>query len=269
MISLDGVSFYASTDSGGTWTFLGPSAVAIGSHYLTVALSSDGNKSAMAAYGWTSVVVETHEGLWGPLSTVALLGSGFTAGVAWSADGTKLAAYLNGIDPTPGGRLYTSGDAGSNWTVTVVPATNLTSIASSADGTRLAAVATGDTIYMSTNSGATWMAVGVPFESWTSIASSADGNKMAAVANGGGIFTWQATPRPLLNIKSSDGQVVFCWTVPSMNFELQQATATASSTWTIVAPPPTLNYTNLESQVTVPKPPRSMFYRLALKAVMN
>ena len=62
------------------------------------------------------------------------------------------------------------------------------SIASSADGTKLAAVVFGGRIYTSADSGANW----TPRETnrnWPSIASSADGTKLAAVANGGQIYT--------------------------------------------------------------------------------
>ncbi|MEY4244334.1 MAG: hypothetical protein RLZZ245_1919, partial [Verrucomicrobiota bacterium] len=63
-----------------------------------------------------------------------------------------------------------------------------TSIASSADGMKLAAVAWNDRIYTSTDFGVTW----TPREStryWFSIASSADGTKLAAVEQWGRIYT--------------------------------------------------------------------------------
>jgi hypothetical protein len=62
------------------------------------------------------------------------------------------------------------------------------SVASSADGTRLAATVYGGQIYTSTDSGATW----TPRESnrwWQSIASSADGTRLAAVVQNGRIYT--------------------------------------------------------------------------------
>ena len=62
-----------------------------------------------------------------------------------------------------------------------------TGITSSADGAKLAAVASSDYIYVSTDSGSTW----TPRESsrsWQAITSSADGVKLAAVVNGGQIY---------------------------------------------------------------------------------
>jgi len=67
-------------------------------------------------------------------------------------------------------------------------ARNWHSIASSADGTKLVAVAYGGQIYTSTDSGATW----TPRESdraWYQAALSAVGTKMVAVVSGGQIYT--------------------------------------------------------------------------------
>jgi hypothetical protein len=62
------------------------------------------------------------------------------------------------------------------------------SVASSADGAKLAAVVDGGQIYTSTDSGVTW----TPRDAvrpWRSVASSADGYKVVAVAYGGRIYT--------------------------------------------------------------------------------
>ena len=66
------------------------------------------------------------------------------------------------------------------WTQTSAP-TNLiwTSIVSSADGTKLAALSYGSAIYTSTNSGISWTSNATPANLWHSIASSADGNTLA------------------------------------------------------------------------------------------
>ncbi len=116
------------------------------------------------------------------------------------------------------------------WTLTSAPAdTNWISIASSADGSKLVAVANGGIynivgiiygtlpgpIYTSTNSGLTWCQTAAPSEVWQSVASSSDGIKLAAVAANVGIFTstnsgetWaQATNAPTASLiaSSSDG----------------------------------------------------------------
>ena len=65
-------------------------------------------------------------------------------------------------------------------------------IASSSDGTKMAAAFQGGTIYTSTDSGHTWAAGNAPLKIWSSIASSADGTKLAAAyensSSGGGIY---------------------------------------------------------------------------------
>jgi len=111
-------------------------------------------------------------------------------------DGYKLLAaiYRHG--------LYTSLDGGQNWNITspssaFIPSSalhpsNLNQIVTSADGSRLAAIAVGDSmggIFTSSDGGSTWQErtnAGISF--FTSISSSADGEKLVAVANGGGIL---------------------------------------------------------------------------------
>jgi hypothetical protein len=72
--------------------------------------------------------------------------------------------------------------AGAEW-VQRGPLLNWTSVASSADGTRLVAAAQGGNIYTSSDSGATWIARETS-QSWTSVASSADGSRLLAGSTG-------------------------------------------------------------------------------------
>ena len=130
--------------------------------------------------------------------------------IASSSDGTKLAAVVDG------GNIWTSVDAGANWTavkseplwsnvsflnsssciesdwnfidVSVGVSKRWRSIASSSDGTKLAAVVDGGNIWISADSGVSWTAVASQ-QSWSAIASSSDGKKLAAVVNGGNIWT--------------------------------------------------------------------------------
>src|SRR5438034_130406 len=84
--------------------------------------------------------------------------------IACSADGTKLVAAAGGavvfMSSAPSGRIYTSADSGSTWTATTAPNIDWTSVASSADGTKLAALPyTGggaSPVYASADSGANW-----------------------------------------------------------------------------------------------------------------
>lgn len=76
------------------------------------------------------------------------------------------------------------------WTQTSAPTNNWWSVASSANGSKLVAVANGGGIYTSSDSGNTWVPNNnAPSTNWTSVASSADGSKLVAVDGGGGIYT--------------------------------------------------------------------------------
>jgi hypothetical protein len=69
------------------------------------------------------------------------------------------------------------------WTLTSAPVNDCQSVASSADGTRLAAGAAGGPVFTSTDSGVTWTSNRVADAYfWNSIASSADGTKLVALA---------------------------------------------------------------------------------------
>ncbi len=77
-----------------------------------------------------------------------------------------------------------SGTVGQNWKVVPSAGLNWSTIASSADGTKLVAAINGGLIYTSTNSGATWAAHNSsPLSaslSWSSVACSSDGTKLVA-----------------------------------------------------------------------------------------
>jgi outer membrane protein OmpA-like peptidoglycan-associated protein len=92
-------------------------------------------------------------------------------------------------------------------------------IASSADGTHLAAVYGGGSIYTSSDSGKTWTErTSSGQRDWTSIASSSDGMRLAAVVNGGNIFTsnnggstWIEREAPV-SPDYQNGNAFKCWT---------------------------------------------------------
>ena len=124
--------------------------------------------------------------------------------IASSASGQKLAAVANnftGLQNSSGsastsGLVWTSTDAGATWTMRTDPGdAPWSSIASSADGTKLAAVGVGTSIWTSGDSGATWVARD-SVRSWDSVTMSADGSRMAAATlettsggNNGRIYT--------------------------------------------------------------------------------
>jgi hypothetical protein len=92
-----------------------------------------------------------------------------------------------------GGEVIFNGNQSENDATTTLFALNprgyvghWTSITSSSDGTKLAAVVTGGQIYTSTDSGITWtVSSSSPTEYWGSITSSSDGTKLAAGVTGG------------------------------------------------------------------------------------
>ena len=118
--------------------------------------------------------------------------------VASSADGSQLVAvslWVTAIDnPGHPGVIYTSADSGMTWRQTSAPSDYWSSVASSADGTRIvAAVGSGaldlshaGPICTSTNSGKTWKKTSAPGGTWSSVASSADGSKLVAVTSDDG-----------------------------------------------------------------------------------
>jgi hypothetical protein len=142
-------------------------------------------------------------------------------------------------------------------------------VASSADGSKLAAVANNSPIYTSTNAGATWISVSVvPNVPWVSVASSADGSKLVAATsptyygNPGQIYTLQTTPTPTLNISQDVKSLVISWIIPSTSFGLQQNPDLNPTNWTDLSVIPVLDLTKLQHRVTIPVPVGTMFYRL-------
>lgn len=80
------------------------------------------------------------------------------------------------------------------WIQTSAPNQHWQCIASSADGSKLVAVADNNNgnigvIYTSTNSGTTWTSNNAPNATWNCVASSADGTHLAATVYLGGIYT--------------------------------------------------------------------------------
>jgi len=261
-----------STNSGATWTYLG-GAQPVGIAFMSVSTSADGNTLVVVvadALLSRSIFTGSLTSNWED-DILALFWGGLCTSVAMCADGTRFAAVINAIYELPpastncGGTLFTWSAAGPTVLTNCTSVTNWTSVATSADGMRLVAVASGGAIYTSTDAGVTWGPASVSNASWVSVASSADGAKLVAVAKGGGIYTWQTIPAPVLNVTTSaDGLLVISWTVPSMTFELQETSDLATSHWTPVGVSPTLNYATLQYQVALPTQPQgTVFYRLA------
>ena len=137
-----------------------------------------------------------------------------------------------------------------DFTPTEAPSQNWLSLASSADGNKLAGVGSYGLLYVSTNSGLSWQAVATaltgpePSRPWAAISSSADGNKLAAVANNNSIFistnsgaTWNASG-PALNwsaiAASSDGSKI---AVANYDMGRIHTSSDGGATWVTTASP--------------------------------
>jgi hypothetical protein len=172
---------YCSTNSGATWNpTLSPSA-----NWVCIACSADGVRVAGATAirrGSPSGILTSPDGgtTW---TATTMPGTDGWIGVASSAD----AGVLVGIDETASA-LYTSSDGGSSWAQHSPPLQAFTSLASSADGTRLVVSSRGNgsggSIFVSTNSGLNWTSTTAPVSNWVSVASSADGRVLIAAGGG-------------------------------------------------------------------------------------
>jgi hypothetical protein len=92
-----------------------------------------------------------------------------------------MVAVAGGRAPGP---IYASTNTGSSWFQGNAPNTNWSSVASSADGTKLFAVVGLfglGSLYISTDGGANWNPVSGTVKNWGAIASSADGTKLVAI----------------------------------------------------------------------------------------
>ncbi len=144
--------------------------------WFSVAASAGGNK-LVAVNNVGPVYTSKDSGItW----TASNAGYGHVYGqaVASSSDGRVLVVGES-LVPWGTGYIYISTNSGANWTVKTQPAQDWKSMASSADGSKLVAVARGGPIYTSMDSGATW-SVRASALQWTGVASSADGSKMVA-----------------------------------------------------------------------------------------
>ena len=163
---------YTSTDLGVTWTPRESNR-----NWNSVASSSDGTKLVASA---DQIYTSTDSGVtWTPRG-----GTGLGAAVASSSDGSRLVAG-------DGTAILVSIDSGVTWKLRVNLISSLwyfQSVASSADGRKLVAVARHGQIYTSTDSGVTWT-WSESGRVWNSVASSADGCKLAAAASSDTIYT--------------------------------------------------------------------------------
>jgi hypothetical protein len=205
-----------STNSGATWTTITEPQSFTGSLYgswACIASSADGN--TLLAMNYNTVWASTNSGVSWCSNTVSDVG--WWTAVALSADGVKAVAvnagpaYGQGV---PGG-IYTSTNSGMTWSETLAPSNTWSCVASSADGTILAAAILGSSlprvpVYVSTNSGATWAPTACPPNmQCTAIASSADGRELIV-----GGFDGETTGAGMLYTSTNSGNTWISNSVP-------------------------------------------------------
>jgi len=287
-------TFYTSTNWGTTWTTNNASTQEI--HYNVnqklVVSSADGNK-LMAGAG-DSIYTSSDSGA----TWTTQIGAD---SIASSADGTKMFGVFGNGHGEPYG-IYISTNSGVSWFSNSAPVFFIESIASSADGNRLALI-TGSGIYISTNMGTTWMeTTNLPAAIFLRIASSADGSKLIASDNeilyvsvdSGATWTTNDTPDGANKEKtvalSADGNKFIAavngggiWisqTIPTPAMNISPESSKLALSWTIpstnfvvqqssdliswsdVTNAPVLNLTNLQNEVMLSPSNSSGFYRL-------
>jgi hypothetical protein len=112
----------------------------------------------------------------------------------------------------------------------------------------------------------TWVSNSVPHNSWSlvsGVASSADGNRLFAAPYRTGVLTVQLTPSPQINVAVSNNNLALSWLVSSMNFVLQQNQDLTPGNWVTLTNKPTLNYTNLNYQLSLSPTNTEGFFRLS------
>jgi hypothetical protein len=269
---------FVSSDKGATWTKTGfPSG-----GNTALACSADGTK-VIAASANQPIFYSTNGGV----NCFTSSAPSFTwKTLASSADGRHMAAVA--------GRVYLSDDFGSTWTISLpvqiwsaacvsgdgnwVGATSSgvsyissdagvsgqsiqlggNAIACSANGSNW--LIAGSYIYTSTNGGVNWQ-TNLPYD-WNAGAMSADGNEIVLSSSYQGIWLGHDISSPKLNIAPLDSEIKLSWLLPSTNFVLQQNSDLSTTNWITVPGNPTLNFTNLQEEVTVPTTASNAFFRL-------
>ncbi len=150
--------------------------------WRSIASSSDGSHLVAAPYPGFIHTSTNYGVTW---TAQQSSGSNSWNSVVSSSDGSHLAAAVE-----PGlGHIYTSTNYGVTWTEQNSGGRHWWALASSADGSDLAAVVFGGYIYTSTNYGVTWTQQNSGSNIWHAIASSADGSHLVAAVSGGYIYT--------------------------------------------------------------------------------
>jgi hypothetical protein len=143
----EGGQIYTSTNAGSSWQ---PRMGSVSTNWTALASSSDGTRLAVTGKAG-QICISTDSGVtWIPQYTI----SGQPTAVVSSADGSRLVVTAGGSGNS--GFIYASSDFGSTWTqLAGAQYASWSDIASSADGSLLAAVVYGGNIYVSSQSSTT------------------------------------------------------------------------------------------------------------------
>ncbi|TDU81204.1 cadherin-like protein [Prosthecobacter fusiformis] len=190
LVPADAYSLGGDGSGGGQFLLVTPAANQNGTAVITVQVN-DGSATASTSFTLTVNPVNS------PPDFSLIGGPPITsAGDVWTAPGQSY-NYFTGFTSSPnadkllalgpddvngGSLLYTSTDFGASWSTKEIsgsPRPSLSRLASSADGVKLAATSSGESIYISADAGTTWTKRASPLY-WSGIASSADGTKLAA-----------------------------------------------------------------------------------------
>jgi hypothetical protein len=242
-----GLIYGISTNSGSTWiTNNQPQMGSIYGSWSCIASSADGTTyvGTIANVIWVS----TDSGIAWLSNNVP--SASFFGGTALSADGSKIVAGAGAYGYSQSG-IYISTNSGVTWAQTTAPTNNWTSVASSADGTKLVATAMtsqGGFIYASTDSGFTWTLTGAPTNNnWAAVASSADGSKLVAAS-------WAAfVPDLTFGCVYTSTNFGMTWTSNNVpNAQWQSVASSADGTKLVVAAvgPSGLIYSSTDSGTT-------------------
>ena len=233
---------YFSTDGGVSCQTSSVPAAA----WTSVASSADGGTMVGALGGGSVYFSQDFGATWNPANLPAQLWTS----VCLSADGKWVGAASSTGS-------YISSDAGVTWITNDISSR---SISCSASGTNWTMV--GEQVYISNDGATTWQTNFDAGGWWWSGVTSADGCAVTAMSWDLGILVGRLTPSPQLNIQPQDSAVKISWLLPSTNFVLQQTADLSNPTWTTVTTTPTLNFTNLNQQVSVPANGSNLFLRL-------
>ena len=223
---VQGGNIWTSTSGGQSWTENIISPGTLGWTWITS--NSTGQYLAAVIYGGYIYTSSDSGVSWTPCN---ILNKNWNwTSIASDSTGQYLAACIRFYN------IFISTDGGKNWIQkSNISWDNLTCIASSSDGTKLAAASYGN-IWISDDGGESWTKTNAAIDYWQSIASSSDGTKLAAVVKNGYIYT-SSNSGVTWTEQTSAGQPYWYSIASSNNGNKLATVAYNGNIWTGVLPP--------------------------------